>query len=238
MTVSLHFTKKITLRKPTIVLGFPGVGLVGSIVATYLTKDNSFELVGYVMGDEFAPLAAIHNYTPLPPVRIYYSKKHNMMLFLSEIVIPLSSASEMAEKILELCDKVKATNVLVLGGLTRKTAKSESIYVVGTDKKKLQEIVKKGSAKTIKEGATSGVAGYILGLASMRSLNTLALLVEANPDFADPSAALKLLKCFSSITNIDVDSSELEKEAKKMEKMEKKTLSTTTFQKPLGPMYG
>ncbi len=238
MGVSFHFMKAVDAKNAKILLGFPGVGLVGSIVATYIAQSEDFELVGYVVGQEFAPLAAIHNFTPLPPVRIYYSRKHNTLLFLSEIVIPLSSSSEFAEEIIKLAKRIKASEIMVLGGLTRKSTKAKGIYVVGSDKRKVKQIIEQGLAKSIKEGATTGVAGTVLGLSTMHMLSSLALLAEADPDFADPSAALNLLKCFKKITGIKIDESDLMKEVKKKKKTEEEVLRTTSFQKPLGPMYG
>jgi uncharacterized protein len=238
MSITFHFIKAINAKNAKILLGFPGVGLVGSIVATYIARSEDFELVGYVLGKEFAPLAAIHDFTPLPPVRIYYSKKHNTLLFLSEIVIPLSSSSEFAEEIIKLAKRIKASEIMVLGGLTRKSANAKGIYVVGCDRKRMKEIIDEGLAKSIKEGATTGVAGIVLGLSTMHNLSSLALLAEADPDFADPSAALNLLRCFKKISGMEIDESDLMREVKRKKKTEREVLRTTSFQKPLGPMYG
>ncbi len=238
MAVKLCISSQVKKKEePTIVLAFPSVGLVGSIVGTYISKSEDFRLIGYVVGEEFAPLAAIHDYTPLPPVRIYYSSKHNLYLFLSEIVIPLSSSLELAQQIISFAKKVKAQEIIIIGGMAKRGKKAKDVFIVGSNKNKVNHLVSAGLGKSIKEGATTGVAGLVLGLSTVHNLECIALLAEADPDFADPSAALAALQRVKRILGIEIDESDLEEEVKRRKKRE--VLRTTAFQNEgLGPMYG
>ena len=64
MAIEFHITAKPKLRKPVLVEGFPGLGLVGTISASYLIEKLKMEPLGYITGDQFPPLAAVHNRRP------------------------------------------------------------------------------------------------------------------------------------------------------------------------------
>lgn len=88
--IQIHQIGEIKGKEPSIVLGFPGTGLVGSVAASQLAEALKLEFVGYITSPDFAPLAAIHNYVPMPTARIHYSEKHNLVVILSEMSIPVT----------------------------------------------------------------------------------------------------------------------------------------------------
>ncbi len=59
------------LRDPIAVVGFPSVGLVGSIVSSYLTRDLGLPVVAGISSPELPPYTLIQNGTAYPPIRIY-----------------------------------------------------------------------------------------------------------------------------------------------------------------------
>ena len=97
--IEIHRIEAMKLKNPTIILGFPGTGLVGSVAASQLVDSLQLKFGGYITSPDFAPLAAIHDYMPLPAARIHFSEKHNMIVILSEMSIPVGSSMELADKI-------------------------------------------------------------------------------------------------------------------------------------------
>lgn len=59
------------LRDPIAIVGFPSVGLVGSIVSSYLTRDLKLPVVAGVSSADLPPYTLIQNGTAYPPIRIY-----------------------------------------------------------------------------------------------------------------------------------------------------------------------
>jgi len=112
--IDIEQMKKLKTKNPIIILGFPGTGLVGSVAATQLVEVLDLEFIGYITSPEFAPLAAIHEYMPLPAARIHYSEKYNLMVILSEMSIPVASSQELAQKILEYVKKIGAQEIITL----------------------------------------------------------------------------------------------------------------------------
>jgi uncharacterized protein len=241
MAVDIVKTMDIDAKSPLIIVGFPGVGLVGSVATSYFVEKNGFKMAGYVTSNEFAPLAAIHNYLPLPPARIYYSKEKNMLVVLSEIVVPVSASNELAAKILELAKELKSSKIISVGGISLKEA-DNAVYLVGNEKPQVDALISKKIGKSIKEGATTGVTGTLLALGSVTGYSILAVLAEASPDFVDPKAAANALQTLSKIIDVPINTLELEKEARILAQGAKesaiKSKAMSRKSGPSGGMYG
>lgn len=241
MTVEIVRTSQIDARNPIIIVGFPGVGLVGSVATSYFVEKNGFEMAGYVMSNDFAPLAAIHNYMPLPPVRIYYSKEKNMVVVLSEIVVPVSVSNELAYKILDFAKELKSSRIISVGGIALRESES-AVYLVGNNKGEVDSLISRKIGRSIKEGATTGVTGTLLAMGSVTGYSILAVLAEASPDFVDPKAAANALQVLSKIINVPVNTLELEKEARLLTQGAKesavKSRALGKKSGPTGGMYG
>ncbi len=241
MVVEIIRTENMDVKNPLIVVGFPGIGLVGSVATSYFVEKSGFRLAGYVSCNEFAPLAAIHNYVPLPPVRIYYSKEKNMVVVLSEIVVPVSVSNELAYKILDLAKEFGSKRIISVGGISLKEGEN-AVYVVGNDRKETDALISKKIGKSIKEGATTGVTGTLLAIGSVTGYSILAVLAEASPDFVDPKAASNALQTLSKIINVPINTLELEKEARVLAQGAKesaiKSRALGKKSEPSGGMYG
>ncbi|VVB98340.1 PAC2 family protein [uncultured archaeon] len=241
MAVDIIKTMNIEAKSPLIIVGFPGIGLVGSVATAYFVEKNGFKMAGYVTSNEFAPLAAIHNYLPLPPARIYYSKEKNMLVVLSEIVVPVAVSNELAAKILELAKELKSSKIISVGGISLKEA-DNAVYLVSNEKSEVDSLISKKIGRSIKEGATTGVTGTLLALGGVTGYSILAVLAEASPDFVDPKAAANALQTLSKIIDMPINTLELEKEARILAQGAKESaIKSKAMNKKSGPsggMYG
>lgn len=59
------------LRDPIAVVGFPSVGLVGSIVSSYLSRDLNLEVVAGMTSADLPPYTLVQNGNSYPPIRFY-----------------------------------------------------------------------------------------------------------------------------------------------------------------------
>ena len=59
------------LEGATIVVGFPGVGLVGTIAANHLINSQGLEQIGVVESPHFPAVSVVKDGVPHNPVRIY-----------------------------------------------------------------------------------------------------------------------------------------------------------------------
>lgn len=211
-SIKIHRTETMRMKKPIVILGFPGTGLVGSVAASQLVDALDLKFGGYISSPDFAPLAAIHDYVPLPAARIHFSSKLNIVVILSEMSIPVGSSMELASKILEFSKSIKASSIISLGGISLKEEENV-VYFVSSDRQMVRDIITKKIAKPIKEGATTGVTGVLLATGSLEKFPVMTILAEANDDFVDPGAASKALKVLEKIIGLNIDTRELDKES-------------------------
>lgn len=232
------------LKKPTLVMGFPGTGLVGSVAASQLVDSLQMEFGGYLSSSEFAPLAAIHDYKPMPAARIHFSDKHNMIVILSEMTIPIGSSLDVADKIYEFARSVGASTIISLGGISLQDEK-KGVYVVSSDHSLVKDIISKKIAKPIKEGATTGVTGILLAKGALDNYPITTILAESSEEYLDPKAASNVLRVLSRMTGVQVSTARLEKEAGELSKDLKEAVMKSRITKKKGPsaseggtMYG
>jgi len=196
--------------------GFPGLGLVGTISASYLVEKLKMEPLGYITCELFPPLAAVHNKRPLFPARIYYSTKHDLIVFVSEFVIPIAAVKELADKIYDFAKKNKVSRIISLGGITIK-GEQNTVYSIASLPELGAELEKIKGVEIIKEGATTGVTGVLLAQGAVDGFEVASLLAESQQGYMDPKAAAMVLEVLKQAIGIDLDTAALEEEAAKID---------------------
>jgi uncharacterized protein len=247
MAIEIHITAKPKLKSPTLVEGFPGLGLVGTISASYLVEKLKMEPLGYITGDAFPPLAAVHGSRPLFPARMYYSEKFDLVVFVSEFVIPISAVNELSDRIYEFAKKNKVKRIISLGGITIK-GEQDTVYSIASLPKLSDELSKMEGVQLIKEGATTGVTGVLLARGAVEGYPVISLLAESHEGYMDPKAAAMVLEVLRKMLKVGLDTSALENEAAKIDNRVKDMLGKakaahTQYKKvenegSLGTMYG
>lgn len=213
-------TQKIDLKKPVLVEGFPGVGMIGTAAMMYLVRELKMDLCGYIMSDKFPPLVTIHEGTPLPPARIYKSDKHNLIVVLSEFAIPLRAVNEICSDLLEWAREKDVRTFYSLGGIDMKVPEEEidRVFATTTTPETRSKIEKSGIT-IIKEGITTGVTGVLLAQGYMERFPVISLLTPARPISIDLLSAAAVLGAFAQLENIPISTKKLAEEGMKIEAM-------------------
>ncbi len=232
--VEIHRTADMRrLRKPTVIMGFPGTGLVGSVAASQIVESLQMDFGGYLSSAEFAPLAAIHDYKPMPAARIHYSEKHNMIVIISEMTIPIGSSLDVADKIYEFAKGVDASSIISLGGIALQDEK-KGVFVVSSDPGLIKDVIARKLAKPIKEGATTGVTGILLAKGALDKFPVTTILAESSEEYLDPKAATSVLRILMRITGVSINTTRLEKEAEEFSKDIKEAVLKSRISKKKG----
>ena len=210
--------KKVDLKDFTLIEGFPGMGLVGTISAKYLTEKLDFKEIGYIESNMFLPIIRVHNGLPIHPSRIYASEKHRLVVLLSEQIIPQLLVDKLAKAIVEWIENKKISRLISLAGIKAMPEKpgKQVVYGIASDeasKKTLEE----NNVEIIKEGITSGINALILLELKDKNIDAFSLLgnVEISADY---KASAMLIEKLAQILKIEVDTKPLMKEAKETEK--------------------
>lgn len=243
MAIEIVLTHKLKVKKPVLIEGFPGIGLVGTISSSFLVEKFQLEPLGYIASEKFPPITAVHNYTPLHPARLYQSKKHNLVVLFAEFVIPIKAVHELSRVIMTWAKKNKVKEIISMGGIGIKGDQDEVYGIASTPElsKKLEKI----GVKLIKEGATTGVAGVLMSECAVDGYPAVSLLAESKPDVLDPRGAALVLAALAKYTGLKIDVNELISEADSIETKIKDILDNAKtshehYQQTsdMGPMYG
>ncbi len=252
MTVQFHLPKPGEFRKlknPVLIEGFPGLGLVGTISASYLVEKLKMDFAGHITSDLFPPLASIHDYKPNYPARIYISKKNNLIVLLSEFIIPVNACWELAQSIHDFAKENNVRQIISLGGINLKGEEAK-VYGIASMEKLLVDLERHHQVKLIKEGATTGVTGVLLAQGAVENFPVVSFLAQAHEEFMDPKASAMVLEVLKSYLDLEFETSTLEHEAAETESklrdmMAKSKAAHTQYKKTaeisnpnLGPMYG
>src|SRR3989338_7209286 len=178
MIVEINELEKVTLKNPIVVEGFPGIGMVGPIAASFLSARPCMRLVGTISSTHFPPIAAIHDYKPVSPARIYACEDHNMLVLFSEFVIPAEIVLPLARELIDYAKEKKAKAIYSLAGIAIETP-SPTLHGIASTQE-MGDSLKKNGVELIKEGATQGVSGVLIAECAARKFPAANLMVETN----------------------------------------------------------
>lgn len=230
----------IKLKNPILIEGFPGVGMIGTIAAMHLVKEWKMELVGYMDSEAFPPLCTIHNEEPLPAARIYQSKENNVLVFLSEFVIPMSAVNAVANEIILWGEDRKLSAIISLGGVGIEADKDKVFGIATTEG--LKEDLREIGVTLIKEGITTGVTGLILANAYVRKFPAAALLTSSRGMDINLIGAANVLDKLGRLLHKEINTEKMKKEGEEIEERIKKLIKESkeakkTYERIESPMY-
>ncbi len=221
--------QKKNLDGYTFIEGFPGAGLVGPMAINYLVEKLGMENIGYLESDKFPPLISIHDDVPMHPVRIYISEKLKLVTIFAEFAIPIEMTFELSNAVYsDIIKKGGVDRVVSISGIpTQQEEVPKDVFGVASSKKLVKDVIEKNGLKPIGDGMATGVNALILGMAMNDNMDDINILVPINPALIDPEYAVLAIKSMNSILGVDIDTAELDKEAKLVESKVKDIIKKT-----------
>lgn len=210
--------KPVNLQGYSLIEGFPGMGLVGTISAKYLAEKLGLKEIGYIESNMFLPIIRVHDGLPVHPSRIFASEKYKLVILLSEQIIPQALVDRLAKAVVQWIEKKKISRLISLSGIKAMPEKSAKpiVYGIASDAAS-KKILIDNNVEIIKEGITSGINALIL--LEMRDKNIDAFSLLGNVEIsADYKASSLLIEKLGQILGFEVDTKPLLKEAKETEK--------------------
>lgn len=208
--VVLELNKK--LNNVTVIEGFPGFGLVGTITTEYLIDHLKCEKIGRAYFEDQPAILAVHSNMVIDPISIYYNKKYNLV-----IIHSISAAQgiewKAADLVLDICKKVKAKQIISLEGIGA-TAKSGQDVLYMTNSKPFEKKLKSVGVKVLDEGIIIGVTS---GLMLKAKKDFTAIFAEVKSNLPDSNASARILNVLDKLLGLKVDTKPLIKQAEKFE---------------------
>jgi len=239
--INIRLFKEQNLKGYSLIEGFPGIGLVGPMAASYMIEKLEMEYIGYIDSDLFPPITAVHDGMPMHTSRIYLDSKNKLVVVLSEFTIPSSAVYQLGNELLSFIRKYGIAKIISIGGMPA-VKQGNTPYIISSDSSTIKKASSQG-IKQIKEGVIAGVSAVLMNLAIEFNIPTTNLLVEINPAIMNPKYAEIAIQGISKITGVEIDLRDLEKESKEVEAKVREMLKKTKdsryhYQKQAGEETG
>lgn len=224
MTPNIKLNLKTKPSNPTIIVGFPGFGLVGVIATEFLCNHTEAVEVGKYWFEQLPATIAVHDSKIVNPVGLFYDKKNNLVIIHSISAAPgLEWAA--SELIIEVADKVGAKEIICLDGVgisgtTTNVPTGSRVFFYAKDKK-TKESLELSSLKpeALKESIILGVTPAVL---LKSNIPVIALFSEVKSDLPDSKSAAKLIHVLNDYLKMNLNYKPLIEAGDKFEEKIKK----------------
>ncbi len=201
-----------TLENPTLVEGFPGVGLVGKIATDHLIEHLDMRYYASVHC-EGLPRIGIYRGGERgvkPPVRLYVSEAHDLFALRSDAPISAAAVEDIANCLTSWIVEQDVTPIY-LSGLPADLDDEDSrdLYGIATGDGE-EHLEEADIAVPPEDGVITGPTGALINSAARDDVDSLGLVVECDPQFPDPRAASVLLEeGIEPLADLEVDVQDL-----------------------------
>jgi proteasome assembly chaperone (PAC2) family protein len=227
----VKITKRPKLKKPYMVVAWPGMGEVAFKAASYLVEQLKAQEFAELPAEEFFYLTGsaikdgILGVPELPSGRFYYWKnkpgKNDLIIFISNAQPDLAKAEVYSKRILHIARTFKADTIVGFASMPLPVDHSQdpAVWFAATHPD-IRESLKKYNFNILSEGQISGMNGLFLGIAKQEGFKGFCLLGEIplyTIQIENPKATQAVLKAFSRIYDIKMDFSGLIEQAHAVE---------------------
>ncbi|MCX8147282.1 MAG: PAC2 family protein [Candidatus Woesearchaeota archaeon] len=203
-------------KSPTIIVGFPGFGLVGTITTEYIIEQLKAELIGTIKCDDLPAMIAIHEGKVMQPIGVFYDKKNNIII-LHVITTVQGIEWKLAEIIVEMARELQANTILSLEGVATPGAEEEKLTCFYySNSEKFKKLFEANNIKPLKEGIILGVTGALLIDAEKVPLS--CIFAETHSAMPDSKASAMVIDLIDKILGLKIKTEPLIEEAERFEK--------------------
>ena len=200
----------------TLIEGFPGMGLAGTIAGKYLVENVKFREIGHLHSDLFMPIIRIHEGIPVFPSRIYVNDQLKIVVLISEQVIPRPYIPRVSQLVTQWILQNGISRVISLAGIQTGNKNDMKVYAIAANPES-KPMLKDLDVELIEDGITTGITALIL--LHLRDSGVRAFSLLGNVNFgADYKAAAELIKRLNKLLKLNLKVEPLYEQAKKTEK--------------------
>ena len=231
------------LRDPVAIVGFPTVGLVGSILAGLMVRSMKLPVVAGITSPDLPPYTFVTDGRACPQIRIMAgtparvrrkkkaeedaegdklpekkkrSKPHDVVIVTSEIAPKPEQTYGICTSILDTLRSLGVNDVVCLEGVAGYD-QSAPVGGVATNQYTVDKL-NSAEIPIMNDGIVRGVSGILLMEGSYQDMNVMSLMVPANAQMPDPRASARLMGPITRMyPRIAIDTEPLFREADEIE---------------------
>ncbi|HJW98292.1 MAG TPA: PAC2 family protein, partial [Candidatus Bathyarchaeia archaeon] len=188
----------------TLIFGFPDVGLVGVIAASYLVDELKLDEVAHADSTLLPPLVVLHEGLPHSSIRIFGDDK--ILLVVSEVPVPADVIYPVMDALIDWGRSKNVKMMIALGGIPiqdRQDAKELKAFAAASSPEAMK-IAEDKQIEILTDGYLVGAQAIMLQRAANSGIPALSLLAQCFYNYPDPEAAAEVLKGLGRITGVKV----------------------------------
>lgn len=188
----------------TLLFGFPDVGLVGVIAASYLVDELKLDEVAHVDSMLLPPLVVLHEGLPHSSIRIFGGD--TLLLAISEVPVPADAIYPIMDALIDWGRSKSVKMMIALGGIPvqdRQDTKELKVFAAASSPE-AKKIAEDKQVEILTDGYLVGAQAIMLQRAANNGIPALTLLAQCFYNYPDPEAAAEVLKGLAKITGVKV----------------------------------
>ena len=204
-------------KKPkncTVIEGFPGFGLVGTIASEFLIEHLETEQIGKILFNDMPAMVAIHENKIVEPLGIFYNKKYNIVI-LHAITAATHYEWDMSSSVAKIAADLQAKEIISLEGVGSAEETKESQVFYYSNDEKSSKLFEKAGIQPLKEGIIIGVTGAVL--LRVEKVPVSCIFAETHSNLPDSKAAAKVIEALDKYIGMSLDYKPLLEQAQKFE---------------------
>jgi uncharacterized protein len=201
----------VELEDPWMVEGLPGVGLVGKIAVDHLVDELGMDHYADVSCEGLPEIGVYgeEDYGIRQPVRVYADEKRDLLALQSDVPVSPSAATEFASCVTNWLAENDVTPAYLSGIPDEDQTNAPEMFGVATGGGG-ELLSKVGVDPPGEAGVVSGPTGALVNSAEATGVEGVALVVESDPKFPDPTAARVVIEDgIAPLIGVEVDLSDL-----------------------------
>jgi uncharacterized protein len=212
--VHMIIEEGVSSKNPVVLEGFPGIGLVGNIVATQIVAELKMKQIGTIESRLFPPITVLYDGLAHAPVRVYEDPQNDFIVVLSDILIHPMIAYDIGKEITNWAQSLNARlNIPIAGIATMR--EQRTVFAAATGAEQLNLV--KDKTETLVTGSISGIAGSLMNESYISKLPALCLLGETQGPTPDPRAAARVIDVINDLMKLNISTQKLVEEADQIE---------------------
>jgi uncharacterized protein len=216
--------KGVKLKNPVLIVGLPGIGNVGKLIAEHLKKEFKAEKIAVLYSPHFPHQVVMLKNGGIRLVgnRFYLLRSKSGKPLKREIVLLTGESQaitpegqyEVNAQIVDFFkDRLKGGFIYTLGGysVSRNLAETPKVYGNVTNKAVMAQFKDSGVIFGKSRGMILGSAGLIIAFAKMKKMGGICLMGETSFLDVDAAAAKAVLKVLAKSLDLDINMQNLDK---------------------------
>jgi uncharacterized protein len=221
---AIHYYKKPLLRQPVMLAGWPGIGAVSQMAVDYWRKALQMELIAEIstgdllLPDAFEITQGQGVLSSLPRILFFASQAHNLTACLADSQFHGLTGKTVVDRFFQVVTELKVRLLCTTAALPSPLGyKQEPQLSIAANDPGLQtQLSRDWQLPAMTEGKIAGLNGTLVGLSAHLRIPAACFLVTI-PAYAlhipVPKAALSLVRAWSRIFSVPVNTALLEHDA-------------------------